>query len=241
MNIENSDTMRAISRGDLHDLWQRAKAGEPLEGEEAILARMMQEHTEYVDVWEQLDELGRDELVVSGVSPILHVNMHSVIENQLEQNTPPEVRKALDDQLGVFDSAGVHWAIWTWKDIASMGSYNLDPESEYVKLFQPIMKVKKEAADWEGEMPKGYVAHSLKKYADAIDTCLTGSDLKVRIDRRWFAQYTLFGYLAQFLQVPYANLFKEKSEKDLDNMLSAFELKKCIENKIITKVLKEHF
>ena len=99
MNDEISNAMRDISRGQLHDLWQRAKEGEPLEGEEAMLAEAMKEHTEYVDVWERLDELGGDELVVDGVNPILHVNMHSVIENQLEQNNPPEVREALDGLL----------------------------------------------------------------------------------------------------------------------------------------------
>ena len=64
-------------------------------------------------------------------------------------------------------------------------------------------------------------------------------NLNVKIDRRWFAQYTLFGYLAQFLQVPYANLFKNIPEEKLDDMLSAFQLKNCIENKTITKVLKK--
>jgi aryl-phospho-beta-D-glucosidase BglC (GH1 family) len=147
---------------------------------------------------------------------------------------------ALDDQLGVFDSAGVHWAVWTWKDIASMGSFNLDPESEYAQKIAPIMKAKKDAADWEGEMPKGAVAKALKNSADAIDAYLAESNLNVQIERRWFAQYTLFGYLAQFLQVPYANLFKDMSEEKLDDMLSAFALKNCVENKAITKVLKKH-
>ena len=99
-----------MSRDQLHDLWLRAKAGEPLEGEEAILARMMQEHGEYVDVWERLDELGGDELLVNGVNPIMHVSMHSVIENQLAQNTPLEVRKALDALLkrGVSRHEAIH-------------------------------------------------------------------------------------------------------------------------------------
>lgn len=96
MNDENLEAMRIISRDNLRDLWLRAKEGEALEGEEAIMARIMQEHVEYADVWERLDEFGGDELVVDGVNPIMHVSMHSVIENQLEQNAPPEVRKALD-------------------------------------------------------------------------------------------------------------------------------------------------
>ena len=99
MNDEISEALQVINRDQMHNLWLRAKAGESLEGEEAVLARMMQEHTEYNDVWERLDEIGADELVVDGVNPILHVSMHSIIENQLEQNAPPEVRKALDGLL----------------------------------------------------------------------------------------------------------------------------------------------
>jgi len=147
---------------------------------------------------------------------------------------------ALDDQLNVFESAGVNWAIWTWKDIASMGAYNLAPDSEYVKTIQPILKAKQEIADWEEEMPAGPASKALKNAADAIDACLTESRLGVQIDRRWFAQYALFGYLAQFLQVPYANLFKEITEERLEDMLSAFELKNCIENKFITAVLEKY-
>lgn len=75
------------------------KKGEPLEGEEAILVCVMQEHFEYVDVWERLDELGGQEVVINGVNPIMHISMRGVIENQLAQNTPPEVRKALDRLL----------------------------------------------------------------------------------------------------------------------------------------------
>lgn len=99
MKEEMSDTLKALARDNLRYLWLRAKEGEPLEGEEATLARAMKEHTEYLDVWERLDKFGIGEIVVDGVNPILHVNMHSVIENQLEQNTPPEVRKALDGLL----------------------------------------------------------------------------------------------------------------------------------------------
>ena len=147
---------------------------------------------------------------------------------------------ALDDQLAVFDSAGVNWAIWTWKDIASMGSFNLNPESEYVRTIAPILKAKQEAADWQGEMPEGAVARTLNSSADALDAYLAGSGLGVQIDRSWFGQYSLFGYLAQFLQVPYANLFKEMSEEKIDDLLSAFELENCIENQEITRVLKKH-
>jgi|GEM_PF-3670345 len=99
MNDEILKAMKAINRDNLHNIWLRAKEGTSLEGEKALLARMMQEHVEYIDVWERLNELGEDELELNGVNPLMHVSMHSVIENQLERNTPPEVRKALDALL----------------------------------------------------------------------------------------------------------------------------------------------
>ena len=99
MKDELSQVMRVINRNELHDLWLRAKEGESLQGEEAILARMMQEHVEYRQVWERLNEIGGEELMIDGANPIMHISMHSVIENQLEQNTPPEVQKALDALL----------------------------------------------------------------------------------------------------------------------------------------------
>lgn len=106
----NDELTKAMSRGRLFDLWQRAKENEPLEGEEAMMARMMKEHTEYFDVWERLENFGENEIVVDGVNPILHVSMHSVIENKLEQNTPPEARKALAALLkrGVARHEAIH-------------------------------------------------------------------------------------------------------------------------------------
>ncbi len=91
--------MRITSHSDLFDLWLRAKERQPLQGEEATLARAMQEHTEYHDRWERLDESDGSEIVVNGVNPVLHICTHSIIENQLEQNDPPEVRNTLEALL----------------------------------------------------------------------------------------------------------------------------------------------
>lgn len=130
MKIEISDAMKALARDHLRVLWLSAKEGEPLEGEEATLARAMKEHTEYLDIWERLDELGKGEIVVDGINPILHVNMHSVIENQLEQNTPPEVHKALDGLLkrGVSHHEAIH-------TIAYEFNMELFPMLKYARPF----------------------------------------------------------------------------------------------------------
>jgi len=80
----------------------------------------------------------------------------------------------------------------------------------------------------------------LNNLADTIDANLAESRLGIQNDRRWFVQYTLFGYLAQFLQVPYAHLFQDMSGQKIDDLLSAFAIKNCVEDKTITEVLKRH-
>ena len=145
--------------------------------------------------------------------------------------------RALDDQLGVFDSAGVHWAIWTLKDIGAMGSINVAPESEYLQRIAPILKARQLAADGEGAS----VGQKFRETADAIDRALSDLGLSFTIERRRFAQFSLFGYLAQFLQVPYAHLFKDCSETEIDRMLSAFAFKNCVPNQPVVDVLKKHF
>jgi len=148
---------------------------------------------------------------------------------------------ALDDQMGVFDSAGVHWAIWTFKDIGAMGTVNVAPESDYLRLIDPILKAKHQVADWEGEMPKEAVARQMKFTADTIDTALVELGITLPIERKRFAQYTLFSYLAQFLQVPYAQRFLDKSETEIDRLLQCFAFKNCIPNPGLVEVLRKHF
>jgi len=148
--------------------------------------------------------------------------------------------QALDDQLGVFDSVGAHWGIWTFKDIGAMGALNIAPEADYLQIIQPILKAKHQAADWEGEMPTADVARQLKSTADTVDATLINLGISFKIERQRFAQYLLFGYLAQFLQVPYAHLFKDLSETQIDTLLQAFEFKRCVPNQPVIDVLRRH-
>jgi predicted secreted Zn-dependent protease len=88
---------KELSRSQLHEIWLLAKSGEPFDDEEkGRIAKAMLEHTEYHHIWDKLDHIKDSEIVENGVHTTLHITMHTVVENQLAQNTPPEVQKALD-------------------------------------------------------------------------------------------------------------------------------------------------
>ncbi len=88
--------MRQVSHERIMRLWQSARLGMQFEGEDALMVQAMRDHPEYYEVWEQANDYTGTQAEVEGVSPVMHVLMHVVVENQAEQNNPPEVRKALE-------------------------------------------------------------------------------------------------------------------------------------------------
>jgi hypothetical protein len=87
--------MRDATRSTMGDIWQRGNRGAELTGEDLSYYEAMCLHPEYADVWAHAAELGQQDVVIDGVNPFLHISMHSIIENQLRANDPPETAQAL--------------------------------------------------------------------------------------------------------------------------------------------------
>jgi len=98
----------AANRALTHSIWERSQRGEAVAGEEARLAAVMKEHPEYQVAWESPQHLS--ESTIGGVNPYLHVTMHTIVENQLAQNEPPEAAQALERLLaaGVSRHEAIH-------------------------------------------------------------------------------------------------------------------------------------
>jgi hypothetical protein len=82
------DTKRS-SRKRLHRIWQKAQAGKSLHGEEALLAAIMREHTEWHHVWNRLDKISDAQLEKDGVNPVMHLMIHQTVLNQIKGDLPP--------------------------------------------------------------------------------------------------------------------------------------------------------
>lgn len=88
--------LREQSHERVYLLWQTAKLGGRFEGDDARLVQAMRDHPEYYDVWDHANEFLHEQATINGTNPFLHVVMHQVVENQAEQNNPPEVRAVLE-------------------------------------------------------------------------------------------------------------------------------------------------
>jgi hypothetical protein len=83
------DAMRQSNRKELHRIWQAAQAGQSLHGEEAVLAEIMREHTEWQHVWNRLDKISDTQLEEDGVNPVMHLVVHEAVLNQINGDLPP--------------------------------------------------------------------------------------------------------------------------------------------------------
>jgi PHD/YefM family antitoxin component YafN of YafNO toxin-antitoxin module len=87
--------LRVLSRKHLHAVWEKAKTGDiqDLAPEDQRTARIMLEHqSEFFDQFEFADltydhEYDPD----TEVNPFLHIAIHTIVEDQLENRDPPEV------------------------------------------------------------------------------------------------------------------------------------------------------
>ncbi|MBN1343142.1 MAG: DUF1841 family protein [Phycisphaerae bacterium] len=69
--------------------------------EDERTAQAMEEHPEYHGFFDDPDSLGDHGVTEDGVNPFAHISMHVIVENQLAQNKPPQVREYLDRFMAV--------------------------------------------------------------------------------------------------------------------------------------------
>jgi hypothetical protein len=87
--------LKSLTRQRLRLIWEMAQMGQILD-EDAVTVKSLQEHPEYYEIWDRLDELSEEELIQDEVDPILHVTIHQIVENQLAAKDPPVVHETLE-------------------------------------------------------------------------------------------------------------------------------------------------
>jgi endoglucanase len=150
----------------------------------------------------------------------------------------------LEDQVSVFEEYGVHWTIWTYKDVGVMGFLNVDAEAKYKQVLAPILKAKRELGvdNWlSAGLPGTVVSGTIRELADLIEKSIGDSEIDSAANQRYLAQTALGGYTANLMQPAYAKQFKRLSESELDQVLQSFAFKNCRPRQEILKVLKKYW
>lgn len=153
----------------------------------------------------------------------------------------PDRYRSMEDQLSVYNEYGAHWTTWTYKDPGVMGWVNLDPESEYMKVVEPIQKMKRNLGAENFVMV--YEGASRGKQLSRV---LADYILEEAGIQEWRASANAFvmnyvvlnGYAGAALQPAYVKRFKGMSEDDLERITGAFHIRNCIKNGPFIELLK---
>jgi endoglucanase len=149
----------------------------------------------------------------------------------------------LDDQLSVFEEYGVHWTIWTYKDVGAMGFVNLDPASKYHQVLAPVLQAKRDLGvdNWlNPELPGTLVGPAIHALAGIIEKAI-GGKIDTQANRRFLAQTALGGYAANLMQPAYARQFQGLSDEELDQVLQSFAFQNCHPRQDILDILEKHW
>ena len=150
----------------------------------------------------------------------------------------------LDDQVSVFEEYGVHWTIWTYKDVGVMGFMNVGTEAKYKQVLAPILKSKKELGvdSWlSAGLPGTVVGGTIRELAGLILKSIGDPEIDPAANMRYLAQTALAGYTANLMQPVFAKQLKGLSETELDQVLQSFAFKNCHPRQEILTVLRKYW
>jgi len=148
--------------------------------------------------------------------------------------------KTLDDQLSVYNEAGMNWTTWTYKDAGIMGWVTLDKNSEYMKIVEPVQEMKRYlgAENFVAQYWDSPGRTKSRELAQMIQDAVVNPDLNINDTAYTFNYAALTGFAAAMIQPAYAKRFANMTETDIDRVMQAFHFKNCVINEKYIDVLK---
>jgi aryl-phospho-beta-D-glucosidase BglC (GH1 family) len=154
--------------------------------------------------------------------------------------------RVVDDQIAGFDSHGVSWTLWTYKDIGMMGTAYVRPDSEWMRRTQRIRDLKSRlGCDTWGQLTKSAGPTTVLALGKAFYRDAQKANVKLEKDPFTFpfsqASRQIIGiFLSELIVDAYAEQFRDMTEKQIDKMMQSFAFKNCNIRQGLANVLKRH-
>ena len=132
----------------------------------------------------------------------------------------------LADQLDAFNRSGCHWTLWTYKGIGPLAWVHA-ADSSYATAIAPVLRAKAELGvdlGWLAGFPADVDNH-LRAVSDRILDHIPGLERPTNF--RYFSQAAMSTYAGDQLQRLFASQFLDKSDAEIDDILSSFALENC--------------
>jgi hypothetical protein len=154
----------------------------------------------------------------------------------------PDRLRSLDDQLAIFNEFGAHWTMWTYKDIGTMGTLTVKPDSPFMQRISGILEKKNLLNSHFGVrwLPQNTSMNKLIKLADFVREIIGYDYVDLEANRKYMEQAVFSVYTSVLMQKPYADCFKDLSVEELDVLLSSsFKAGNCNINQGLADVIRQ--
>ncbi len=145
---------------------------------------------------------------------------------------------ALDDQLAVYETEGVHWTLWTYKDCGVLGWVTLDPESDYMLRTAGVRKAKIDLDTdfWLHWLPATEHRRLRQELAEQIRATLPGPAVDPEAHQTHLS-LALTSFTGALLQPAYIDVFRDLAEPELDDCLASFAVDRCRVNDALVETV----
>ncbi|RDW93462.1 glycoside hydrolase family 5 protein [Aspergillus mulundensis] len=150
----------------------------------------------------------------------------------------------LEEQLKLYREQGVSWSIWLYKDIGYQAMTYVDPDSAYLRLIKPFLEKKQKLGlDFWTITGRDAVAPIYDQFFTAIKAMVDERFHKVKYPKTWtferqFERVIREMLLSEYVGWEYAELFRGKSESELEELAASFALEKCVLREELNEVLR---
>ena len=158
------------------------------------------------------------------------------------QEEIPDRLKALEDEIDVFEELGVHWTLWTYKDVGIMGLVQLDPESLYMQVISPILEAKRlTGVDfWTSWLPAPKTRDGIRYIARYAEQAIGDPEINPEMNEHFLSQAALSGYVGALMQPAFAKRFLGVCMDEMDRILESFSFSRCRINRDLADLLKKY-
>ncbi|RSM14334.1 hypothetical protein CEP52_001484 [Fusarium oligoseptatum] len=174
--------------------------------------------------------------------PIWNGEFGAVYETRgLEADEKNEERyQLLGEQLCVYEEARISWALWTYKGVGIMDMMHTSPDSPWGKLTKSFIERKKHLqVDSATACPSEVdnLIDPLVAWIDKVSPSATKTYPSNWNTRAHVIRNILQTFLASSLCGEFAELFRGKSEQELEELAESFAFKSCVHREGLNKVL----
>ncbi|KAL2828187.1 putative cellulase [Aspergillus cavernicola] len=139
----------------------------------------------------------------------------------------------LEQQLSIYRAEDISWSIWLYKDIGCQGMTYVRPDSAYLRLIRPFLEKKQGLGlDFWTMVSQDGVKGIYEPFLTAIKGMVDERFHKGRYPRQWtierqFERVIRETLLSEYVGWELAELFRGKSEEQLEELAASFALRNC--------------